>query len=211
MNKVQSSKFKVQNLVITALVVIFIFMVGLNVVYIVNAQAPDRDIPAGDNGTLPTATPTTRNSTGNVSPTSVDITKSSFKLLICDGPEELRHYNPATNKIEPGYVDKVNNISVPPYENPDFIPCDFRGLMMQLQHFINIAMVLGVLVALGGLLWAGALYISGAPEKIKQAHKIFPSIFWGFIIMLSAWFIVYQILEWLTGPNAKSFGVLLGL
>lgn len=199
MNKVQSSKFKIQNLVITALVVIFIFMVGLNVVYIVNAQAPDRDIPAGDNGTLPTATPTTRNSTGDVSPTSVDITKSSFKLLICDGPEELKHYNPATNKIEEGFT------------NDDFIPCDFRGLMMQLQHFINIAMVLGVLVALGGLLWAGALYISGAPEKIKQAHKIFPSIFWGFIIMLSAWFIVYQILEWLTGPNAKSFGVLLGL
>ena len=156
-------------LVVLALI---IFMVGMNVASIVNAQESVK---------------------------SVDITKSSFKLLICDGPEELRHYNPATNKIEEGFT------------NDDFIPCDFRGLMMQLQHFINIAMVLGVLVALGGLLWAGALYISGAPEKIKQAHKIFPSIFWGFIIMLSAWFIVYQILEWLTGPNAKSFGVLLGL
>ena len=52
MNKVQSSKFKVQNLMITALVIILLCVAGLSMVSMVNAQAPDRDIPASDNGTV---------------------------------------------------------------------------------------------------------------------------------------------------------------
>lgn len=125
--------------------------------------------------------------TGNISPTDVDINKPTFRLLICDGP-------PLPSNVPP------------PKEN--YVPCDFKGLMMQIQHLISIAMVLGVLVAIVGFTWAGALYISGNPKKIQDAHAIFPKVFWGFIIMLSAWFVVYQILNWLTG--SKGFGVLLG-
>jgi hypothetical protein len=98
---------------------------------------------------------------------------------------------------------------VPGYTNKDFVPCDFRGLMMQIQHLINIAMTAGVLIAIAGMMYAGFLYISGTPKNISQAHDIFPSLVKGFIIMLAAWFIVYQILAWLTGKNG--YGVLLGL
>jgi hypothetical protein len=116
-----------------------------------------------------------------------NINSSKFKLLICDGP-------PLPSNV--------------PLPKPDYVPCDFKGLMMQIQHFINIAMVLGVISAILLITWAGALYVSGQPKNIDQARAIFPVVVKGFIIMLLAWFIVYQILEWLTG--SKSFGVLLG-
>jgi hypothetical protein len=70
-------------------------------------------------------------------------------------------------------------------------------------------MTLGVLIAVGGLVYAGYLYITGIPGNISKAHDIFPSLAKGFIIMLAAWFIVYQILAWLIGKNG--YGVLLGL
>ncbi len=146
--------------------------------------------PTGNTGsgvTSPTGTSQANNSADNIAPTSVDISKSSFKLLICDGPP-----------LPDNYPNKPAN----------YKPCDFKGLMMQIQHFINIAMVLGVISAILLTTWAGALYVSGQPKNIDQAHAIFPVVVKGFIIMLLAWFVVYQILEWLTG--SKSFGVLLG-
>jgi len=122
-----------------------------------------------------------------IKPEPVDVNSSSFRLLICDGP------------VLPAGV-------TPPKAN--YVPCDFKGLMMQIQHFINIAMVGGVIIAILGMTYAGILYISGNPAKIKEAHDIFPSILIGFIVMLSAWFIVYQVINWLTGGNTLS--VLLG-
>lgn len=154
-----------------------------------------------DVGTSPAVTnpPASPNNPGNntVKPEYSNINSPLFRLLICDGPAQLVEYNPETRTMQKGYVNK------------DFIPCDFRGLMMQIQHLINIAMTLGVLIAIAGLVYAGYLYISGTPKNIAQAHEIFPSLAKGFIIMLAAWFIVYQILEWLTGTNG--YGVLLGL
>jgi hypothetical protein len=127
-----------------------------------------------------------------------NINSPSFRLLICDGPEQLIHYDPKTNK----FVNKD-------YINPDFVPCNFRGLMMQLQHLINIAFVLAVIASIIGLVRVGYLYISGDPGKIKKAHDIFPSILKGFVIALCAWFIIYQILVWLTGTS--SYTALLGI
>jgi len=116
---------------------------------------------------------------GNVRAADVDITSPGFKLTVCDGPAEA-------------------NIT----KDPNYVPCDFNGLMKQIQHFIDIAIVLGVLAAIVGFTWSGWLYIKGNPGDIKKAHEIFPKVFIGFIIMLSAWFIVYQILAWLTdNPN----------
>jgi hypothetical protein len=132
------------------------------------------------NGSAPNTTVITDNDYDNIN-------SSKFRLLICDGPP---------------WPDNVPN------KPANYEPCDFRGLMKQIQHLLNIAVIAGVLIAMGGFIWAGALYISGSPDKIKKAHQIFPSVFWGFIIMLSAWFIVYQILSWLT--DSETFGVLLG-
>lgn len=122
-----------------------------------------------------------------INPDYQNINSPSFRLVICDGP-----------------VLPTNH----PDNTPDYKPCDFKGLMMQLQHIINIAMVAGIILAIIGLTYAGFLYITGIPKNITKAHDIFPALIKGFIIMLSAWFIVYQIIEWLTG--SRGFGFLLG-
>ncbi len=80
--------------------------------------------------------------------------------------------------------------------------------MKQVQHLIDIAMVLGVLAAIILFVYAGYLYITGIPGNIDKAKGIFPKVFWGFIIMLVAWFVVFQLLSWLTGNSG--FGTLLG-
>jgi len=123
--------------------------------------------------------------TAATTPTT-DINSSSFKLIICDGPEL-----PKSMTTPAGYV-----------------PCNFKGLMMQIQHFINIAIIGGVLVAICGFTYAGFLYVKGEKGDIDKAHKIFPAVAIGFAVMLSAWFIVYQILSWLLKDN--TLGVLLG-
>jgi len=111
---------------------------------------------------------------------------TGFKLVSCDGPT-----------LPPG-------MTVP----QGYVPCDFNGVMIQVQHLINVAMVLGVFAAIAGFSYAGFLYVTGSEGNLKKAHEIFPKIFWGFIIMLSAWFIVYQLLGWLT--NNSGFKALLG-
>jgi hypothetical protein len=120
-----------------------------------------------------------------VNPAYSDPTKSTFKIVVCDGPAGA---NTA--------------------KDPKYVPCDFNGIMLQVQHLINIMMVLGVFASIAAFSWAGWLYISGVPANKTKAHAIFPKIFTGFIIMLSAWFIVYQILSWLTDNAA--FKTLLG-
>lgn len=120
---------------------------------------------------------------------TTDINSPSFRLLICDGPP------------------LPSNVPKPDLDH-EYVPCDFKGLMQQIQHLINIALIAGILVAICALTYAGFLYISGQPENIKKARAIFPALFKGFIIMLLAWFIVYQLIFWLTGSN--TFSVLLG-
>ena len=114
-----------------------------------------------------------------------DPTKKTFKLVACDGPAGANFT-----------------------KDEKYIPCDFNGIMIQIQHLINVMMIIGVFAAIAAFSWAGFLYMTGNPNKIKQAHEIFPKVFFGFIIMLSAWFIVYQILDWLT--DNPGFKTLLG-
>ncbi len=116
---------------------------------------------------------------------------TGFKIVVCDGPT-----------LPPNLMKEATK------DGKSYVPCDFNGIMLQVQHLINIMMVVGVFASIGAFSWAGALYISGNPKKKEEAHKIFPKIFTGFIIMLSAWFIVYQILSWLTDNAA--FKTLLG-
>lgn len=113
----------------------------------------------------------------------VDIKSSGFKLVVCDGPEGLR---------PPGDLS--------------YRACDFRGLMIQAQYLINVMIVLGVVAAILGFAWGGYLYITGTQGNIKKAKEIFPKLGIGFILMLTAWFIVYQILSWLTGNSSYLSG-----
>lgn len=108
----------------------------------------------------------------------------SFKLSVCDGPK------------------------LPGTQPQGYTPCDFAGLMSQAQFLIEAMIMLGVLAAIASFTYAGYLYLTGEKGKIEHAKDIFKKVGIGFIIMLSAWFIVYQILDWLqVNPAAK---VLLG-
>lgn len=115
---------------------------------------------------------------------AVDITKSSFQLSICDGPRP------------PGGGDSGT------------VYCDFNGLILTAQRFINVAIALGVFIALGSFCYIGYLYITGIPGNITKAKSMLPKIFFGFIIMLTAWFAVYQLLSWLGAST--SYTSLLG-
>lgn len=119
-----------------------------------------------------------------------------FRIVVCDGPTI-----PAS---QPQLLAARNSELGRPY-----VACDFNGMMKQVQHVINLAVVVGVLAAILGFVYAGALYMTGAEKNISKAKSIFPKVGGGFIIMLSAWFIVYQLLVWFTGENS-GFTTLLG-
>jgi hypothetical protein len=121
---------------------------------------------------------------------------SLFRINVCDGPTLPKVLK---DKLPQGAEFTKQYGHPPPY-----IPCDFKAAMRQIQHFITIAITLGVLVAVVGFTYAGALYMTGIEKYMSRARSIFPKIFWGFIIMLSAWFIVYQLLVWLTGSGFES-------
>lgn len=139
----------------------------------------------------------TANTLSTNGPTT-DITQSSFQLTACDGPDlsNLKESIKVTIKGQ-----SVNTVAG---KNPDgYIPCNFNGLMIQIQHLINIAVVAGVLIAIFGFCYAGFLYVTGGsqPGKRSQASEVFKKVGIGFILILGAWFIVYQILSWLAQPG----------
>lgn len=116
-----------------------------------------------------------------------------FKLVQCDGPDLSGLKNSITIDFNGQSV-----ITTPGQNPPGYRPCDFGGLMVQAQFIINVMLVVGVVAALGGFAYAGYLYITGSQSNLKKAHSIFPKVFWGFVIMLTGWFLVHQILIWLT-------------
>lgn len=142
--------------------------------------------------------------------TQGDTPFGAFKITQCDGPEGLNRIDPSAKKGEP--TNPAYRLDKDPAQKqyfieqfghePPFVPCDFRGAVIQIQYLINAMIMVGVLAALIGFSYAGFLYITGVEKNISKAHAIFPKIFWGFIIMLTAWFMVYQILRWLTPPDA---------
>ncbi len=117
----------------------------------------------------------------------ININDKGFKFVVCDGPTLPKGMTPPSD----------------PY-----VPCDFNGLIATAQHLINIAIVGGVFAFIIGFCFMGYWLVTGTESNRKKAKDLFPKIFWGFIIMLSAWFIVYQILSWLT--DNSMFKSLLG-
>jgi hypothetical protein len=128
---------------------------------------------------------------------SEDITNSNFSLVVCDGPDmsKARGSNP---KIQQ-YDAKGN-----PSGERNYVVCDFRAAMKEVQHLINIMIIIGVIASVAGFCYAGfQLIVNGSnPTARTEASGVFKKVFFGFIIMLTAWFIVYQILAWLQcAPN----------
>ncbi len=136
-----------------------------------------------------------------------DPTSQSFKIIICDGPAGIN--DPKNHTVsDPNHPGQTVTFPTGWKPKVGFIACDFNGAMIQVQHIINIMMVLGVLAAIVLFTYAGFLMMKGTEADRSKAKDIFPKIFFGFVIMLSAWFIVYQVLSWLTGNG--TFTKLLG-
>lgn len=131
-----------------------------------------------------------------------DITNSNFKIVTCDGP-----HNPKGDPAVPTYDASGKQSGTRPY-----VVCDFGAAMQEIQHLINIMIIVGVVAAIGGFCYAGYLYVVHGSESgaRSEASGVFKKVFIGFIIMLTAWFVVYQILAWLQcGPgstNCQSVG-----
>lgn len=124
-----------------------------------------------------------------------DFFSDNFKLTVCDGPTLPNLSMRINAKAELGR---------------DYVPCDFNALMRQVQHIINIALALGALMSIFLFTYAGFIFIVNGdnPGKRSDATKIFKNVAIGFIIMLAAWNVVYELLSWLTGSSG--FGALLG-
>ena len=137
----------------------------------------------------------------NQAPPSSALPFGGFQLTQCGGPDYSSYTGTAFNVSYQGV-----NYQIPgqwsALQRAGYHACDFQGALVQIQFLINVMLVVGVLAALVGFTWAGLNYISGQQKRIDKAHEMFPKIFWGFIIMLVGWFIVYQILVWLTGTTA---------
>ena len=121
-------------------------------------------------------------------------TTNTFSLVSCDGPAELGRIN--GNKVTITVDGKTTTRA--------FVPCDFNGAVTQVQHLINAAIALGVLFIVIGSAYAGYLYITGTQDNIKKAKQLLMKMVIGFVIMLCAWFIVFQILSWLTGSQSAA-------
>lgn len=141
------------------------------------------------NTAIPTQSTNPNISAEDVVKKAQDPRSTGFKFLICDGPEALKHFNPAKNTIDPSYTDL------------NFIPCNFQGIVLQIRHFINLMIIVGTMAVIVGFLYAGLLYISGEEKKIETAKKMLPTMIKGFVIMLGAWFIIYQILSWIASDS----------
>ena len=82
--------------------------------------------------------------------------------------------------------------------------CDFNKIIDLIQAIINFLIYLAIPISAGFFIYAGVLYATAGakPGNIEKAKSIFKSTGLGFILMLSAWVIVYTLVHGLTGATA---------
>lgn len=85
--------------------------------------------------------------------------------------------------------------------DPSQKTCNFNELIKQINHIISWLFGISLSIAIVFLAYGGILYMTGTEGNITQAKGIFSSVGWGFIIMLSAWLVIYTLLNWLTKPG----------
>ena len=91
-------------------------------------------------------------------------------------------------------------VLVPFFAFAQIVPCDgpncnFNHLVNLVANIVDFITMISVFVATLLFGWAGWLYVTagGKPDQIKKAHGIFTTVFWGFVIILTAWLIVNTI------------------
>jgi hypothetical protein len=84
--------------------------------------------------------------------------------------------------------------------------CTFNDLVTLAQNVINY-LIFKIAAPLGAVMfaYAGYTYITngGNESKIKEAHTIFLSVFWGLVVALAAWLLVNFVLEFFLGTGSS--------
>lgn len=80
--------------------------------------------------------------------------------------------------------------------------CDFNDLIGTFKSTISWLFFISVPLATTLFAYAGLLYMTGSPKNIGAAKEIFTSVGWGFIIMLTAWFLVVTAVNWFVKPGS---------
>ncbi len=70
--------------------------------------------------------------------------------------------------------------------------CGWDDLVELAQVIIRFILGISIPIAAAMFAYAGFTYLTAAgdPGKIKKAHGIFQNVFWGFVLILSAWLII---------------------
>lgn len=72
--------------------------------------------------------------------------------------------------------------------------CGYRELLILVNNIINWIIIISVPVAAGVFAWAGILYMTtGVMDTKAKAKEMLWKVFWGFVVILSAWIIVTTI------------------
>jgi hypothetical protein len=83
-------------------------------------------------------------------------------------------------------------------------PCGFDDLIILAQDVINF-LIFSIAAPLAAVMfaYAGFLYVTnrGNESQIKRAHTIFLSVFWGFVVVLGAYLIIYFIINFFLKPE----------
>jgi hypothetical protein len=81
--------------------------------------------------------------------------------------------------------------------------CDFVELINTVKSLINWAFMISIPIIIGIIAYAGFLYMTGTEANIKKAKEFIWNAIIGFVIMLSAWFIVTFVLNQLLTDQFK--------
>jgi hypothetical protein len=84
--------------------------------------------------------------------------------------------------------------------------CDFAALLKTVISLVNWLFYISIPIAVVLFAWGGVLYMTGKPDNMGKARNIFAAVVVGFIIMITAWFLVRQVVSWFVDdPAATTF------
>lgn len=103
----------------------------------------------------------------------------------------------------PVLVGAADNNPLIPCNGTSNDPCEFSDVILLVNNVISFIINLSITVASGMFIWAGILYATAGPDtgKTTRAKGIFKAVVIGFLVMFSAWLIVYTIVKGLTGQD----------
>lgn len=84
--------------------------------------------------------------------------------------------------------------------------CDFDELVALIRRVINYLIIIAVPVSAAVFAYAGIKYMTAAGDtgKMAEARRIFTKVILGFVVMLSAWLVVFAITSALLEDSSYS-------